>query len=582
MNKLTISRLVMISAIALIVAFQCYWISLIYQDEKERSLKQADLLFKELVYSMQVNRFKADTLFLNAGKGNNLFALEAANAMLKQRDSVKPNMLRDTGFIRMMKGLIKDSMVKQITFSQNAPSDTQKISLLLDSLLPKPSSIISIRVQPNQPTTIIHANDSLSNIRQWLNKKNNDSISAKRLMPDSIVVQQAINFTKNVSAKNTKPQSNLLLKDTSDISTNRSFISLFSRTVAVADSLAIKDLDSAYSYKLSQAGINLTFNIKTGLFDSLHLKDTVAAEFYKTSIATVGFAKPKWYQVKFDSLTPYLLIKILPQAFLSLLLITFISIAFIFLYRNLLAQQKLAIFKNEFISNITHELKTPIATVNVAIEALRNFNALQNPERTKEYLAISSAEMQRLSLLVDKVLKLSMFESDKIVLNKEWFNLKQLMDEIIDSIKIQFDKKNTIIEFNSSLEELFIEADKLHISSVIYNLLDNALKYSGNNAVVQLDLSMPTNNLVELRFIDNGIGIAKQFQHKIFDKFFRVPTGDVHNIKGYGLGLSYVNHIIRQHNGSIIVKSELGKGSEFTVLLPISANGNQSFDINPS
>lgn len=582
MNKLTISRLVMISAIGLIVAFQCYWVSLIYQDEKERSLKQADLLFKELVYTMQVNRFKSDTLFLNAGKGNNLFALEAANAMLKQRDSVKPNMLRDTGFIRMMKGLIKDSMVKQITFSQNAPSDTQKISLILDSLLPKPSSIISIRVQPNQPTTIIRANDSLSNIRQWLNKKNNDSISAKRLIPDSIVVQQAINFTKNVSAKNTKPQSKLLLKDTTDISTNRSFISLFSRTVAVADSLAIKDLDSAYSYKLSQAGIDLTFNIKTGLFDSLHLKDTVAAEFYKTSIATVGFAKPKWYQVKFDSLTPYLLIKILPQAFLSLLLITFISIAFIFLYRNLLAQQKLAIFKNEFISNITHELKTPIATVNVAIEALRNFNALQNPERTKEYLAISSAEMQRLSLLVDKVLKLSMFESDKIVLSKEWFNLKQLIEDIIDSIKIQFDKKNTIIEFNSSLEELFIEADKLHISSVMYNLLDNALKYSGNNALVQLDLSMATNNLVELRIKDNGIGIAKQFQHKIFDKFFRVPTGDVHNIKGYGLGLSYVNHIIRQHNGSIIVKSELGKGSEFTVLLPISANGNQSFNINPS
>lgn len=582
MTKLTISRWVMISAIAVIVAFQCYWISLIYQDQKERTIKQSDILFKELVYAMQVNRFKSDTLFFNAAKGNNLFALEATNAMLKQRDSVKPSMLRDTGFIRMMKGFFKDSMVKQITFSQNTPSDTQKISLILDSLLPKPSSIISIRVQPNQPTTIIRANDSLSNIRQWLNKMNNDSISAKRLMPDSIVVQQAINFTKNVSAKNTKPKSKLLLKDTTDISTNRSFISLFSRTVAVADSLAIKELDSAYSYKLSQAGIDLTFNIKTGLFDSLHLKDTVASEFYKTSIATVGFAKPKWYQVKFDSLTPYLLIKILPQAFLSLLLISFISIAFIFLYRNLLAQQKLALFKNEFISNITHELKTPIATVNVAIEALRNFNALQNPERTKEYLAISSAEIQRLSLLVDKVLKLSMFESDKIILNKEWFNLKLLVEEILDSIKIQFDKKNAIIEFNTSLQELFIEADKLHISSVLYNLLDNALKYSSNNAVVKLYLSMPTNHLVELRIIDNGIGIAKQFQHKIYDKFFRVPTGDVHNIKGYGLGLSYVNHIIRQHNGSISVKSELGKGSEFTVLLPISAAENKPINVNLS
>ena len=175
-----------------------------------------------------------------------------------------------------------------------------------------------------------------------------------------------------------------------------------------------------------------------------------------------------------------------------------------------------------------------------------------------------------------------MFESDKIVLNKEWFNLKLLVEEILDSIKIQFDKKNAIIEFNTSLQELFIEADKLHISSVLYNLLDNALKYSSNNAVVKLYLSMPANHLVELRIIDNGIGIAKQFQHKIYDKFFRVPTGDVHNIKGYGLGLSYVNHIIRQHNGSISVKSELGKGSEFTVLLPIYTSENKPINVNLS
>lgn len=572
----------MISAIAVIVAFQCYWISLIYQEEKERTLKQADLLFKELVYTMQVNRFKSDTLFLNAGKGNNLFALEAANALLKERDSVKPSMFRDSVFVKMMKGVLKDSSIKKITITQNQQTDTKKLSLYLDTLLPKPSSIVSIRVHPNQPTVTIRTNDSLTNIRQWLYKKNGDSLVSKRLMPDSYIVHQAINLTKRPSRKDKKPQSIRFSKDSSDITTNRSFISLFSRTVAVADSLSIKDLDSAYAVSLKKSGIDLIFTTKTGLFDSLHLKDTVSSNFYRTSIATVGFTQPKWYQAKFDNPTVFLFIKILPQAFLSLLLISFITIAFIFLYRNLVAQQKLALFKNEFISNITHELKTPIATVNVAIEALRNFNALQNPERTKEYLAISSAEMQRLSLLVDKVLKLSMFESDKIVLNKEWFNLKLLVEEILDSIKIQFDKKNAIIEFNTSLQELFIEADKLHISSVLYNLLDNALKYSSNNAVVKLYLSMPANHLVELRIIDNGIGIAKQFQHKIYDKFFRVPTGDVHNIKGYGLGLSYVNHIIRQHNGSISVKSELGKGSEFTVLLPIYTSENKPINVNLS
>jgi signal transduction histidine kinase len=572
----------MISAIGVIVAFQCYWISLIFQEEKERTLKQADLLFKELVYTMQVNRFKADTLFLNAGKGNNLFALEAANALLKERDSVKPSIFRDSIFSKMMKGVLRDSSIKKITITQNQQTDSKKLSLFLDTLLPKPSSIVSIRVHPNQPSVTIRTNDSLTNIRQWLHKKNGDSIGVKPIVPDSFLLHQSINLTKKPSKKDKKPQLIQISKGVSDITTNRSFISLFSRSIAVSDSLSIKDLDSAYAANLKKSGIDLTFTTKTGLFDSLHLKDTVSSIFYKTSIATVGFTQPKWFQAKFDNPTPFLLLQILPQAFLSLLLIAFISIAFIFLYRNLLAQQKLAIFKNEFISNITHELKTPIATVNVAIEALRNFNALQNPERTKEYLEISSAEIQRLSLLVDKVLKLSMFESDKIVLNKEWFNLKQLLEDILDSIKIQFDQKNAVIEFNSSLREVFINADKLHISSVIYNLLDNALKYSGKNTVVKIYLTMLSDNFVELRINDNGIGIAKQFQDKIFDKFFRVPTGDVHNIKGYGLGLSYVNHIIRQHNGSISVQSELGKGSEFVVLLPVSTTENKPININPS
>ncbi|MDP3393423.1 cell wall metabolism sensor histidine kinase WalK [Sediminibacterium sp.] len=582
MNKLTISRLVMISAIAVIVAFQCYWINLIFQEEKERTLKQTDLLFKELVYTMQVNRFKADTLFLNAGKGNNLFALEAANALLKERDSIKPNIFRDSVFVNTMTGVLRDSSIKKTSITQNQQTDSKKISLFLDTLLPKPSSIVSIRVHPNKPTVAIRTNDSLTNIRQWLHKKNRDSIGVKPIMSDSFLLHQSINLTKKPSKEDKKPQLIRISKSVSDITTNRSIISLFSRSIAVSDSLSIKDLDSAYAANLNKSGIDLTFTIKTGLFDSLHLKDTVPSIFYKTSIATVGFTQPKWFQAKFNNPTPFLLLQILPQAFLSLLLIAFISIAFIFLYRNLLAQQKLAIFKNEFISNITHELKTPIATVNVAIEALRNFNALQNPDRTKEYLEISSAEIQRLSLLVDKVLKLSMFESDKIVLNKEWFNLKQLLEDILDSIKIQFDQKNALIEFNSSLREVFINADKLHISSVIYNLLDNALKYSGKNTVVKIHLTMLSDNFVELRINDNGIGIAKQFQDKIFDKFFRVPTGDVHNIKGYGLGLSYVNHIIRQHNGSISVQSELGKGSEFVVQLPVSTTENKPININPS
>ena len=223
--------------------------------------------------------------------------------------------------------------------------------------------------------------------------------------------------------------------------------------------------------------------------------------------------------------------------------------------------------KDEFISNITHELKTPIATVTVAVEALRNFGGIQSAERTKEYLDISAAELQRLSLLVDKVLKLSVFENKEIELKKEWFDCKQLVEDVINTMKLQFEKTNARVRFETEGENFKIEADKLHITSVIYNLLDNALKYSKEDPQIDVCLQSKAEH-IELSVKDNGIGIAGEYKEKIFDKFFRVPSGDHHNTKGYGLGLSYVSHIAKRHQGSITVESELGKGSKFTVYFP--------------
>ena len=237
------------------------------------------------------------------------------------------------------------------------------------------------------------------------------------------------------------------------------------------------------------------------------------------------------------------------------------------LYRNLQRQRKLTEIKNEFISNITHELKTPIATVNVAIEALRNFNAIQSPEKTKEYLDISAAELQRLSLLVDKVLRLSMFENKEIELRKEKFDLYALSAQIIATMKLQFDKANAIVSLTKDGDKFIIDADKIHIASMIYNLLDNALKYGKEEPEITV-MVISHGGYIELRVSDNGIGIAPEYRQKIFEKFFRVPSDARHDIKGYGLGLSYVNHIARRHLGFIEVESNPGKGSSFHVKLP--------------
>ena len=559
MKKLFISRLVMISAICMIVVFQMYWVNRLFSEEKERLQKQNDVLFKELVYKLQLNRFKADTLIYNTGKGNNLFALEAVNSFLKDRDSIKGKVVGHPKLEKLMMKMTQDTMIKSFSFSSRMPNDTKSIKLMFDT---------SIRHKLSEKGVSVIINSVFTN------PSNLDS--SKKAMLDKLIQgnpRSVLVFKSNpkIETDNHSDKAEKAAK----LSFKRNFTSILTRSKPIADSLSLKELDSVLQTDLKKSGISLSYRIKTGFSDSFHLKDTVSNTFFKTTIATVGFISPKWYQIAFESPSNYLYRKIFPQVLFSLLLIIFTTIAFIFLYRNLLTQQKLAAFKNDFISNMTHELKTPIATVNVAIEALQSFNVLEDPKRTKEYLLISSAELQRLSLLIDKVLKLSMFESDRIVLDKEWFDFDQLIAETIHSMQPLFDKQNAQIKFTNSEGAVNIFADKLHITSVVYNLLDNALKYSGLNVIIDIALSTPLNNIVELKITDNGIGIENTFQKKIFEKFFRVPTGDTHNVKGYGLGLSYVSHIVKQHQGLIEVESVLAKGSTFTVRFPIhSKNQN--------
>jgi two-component system phosphate regulon sensor histidine kinase PhoR len=197
---------------------------------------------------------------------------------------------------------------------------------------------------------------------------------------------------------------------------------------------------------------------------------------------------------------------------------------------------------------------------------LRNFNALHDPQRTREYLDISANELQRLSLLVDKVLKLSMFEKHQIELREESVDLKQLVSEVVASMKLQFEKYRAKVNLRTAGSDFVIRADRLHVTSVVYNLLDNALKYSKANPSIEIDLK-ETEADVEMSVTDNGIGIEPEFRKKIFDKFFRVPTGDTHNVKGYGLGLSYVAYVIQRHRGTIDMESQPGIGSRFIIKL---------------
>lgn len=283
---------------------------------------------------------------------------------------------------------------------------------------------------------------------------------------------------------------------------------------------------------------------------------------------------------------PFLLRKIWSEAAFALFVFGVTSGSFGLVYRNFLQQKQLTALKNAFISNITHELKTPIATVSVALEALQNFGVLNNPNLTKEYLDISRGELNRLSMLVDKVLKLAIFDEKEPELQVETVNLPHLVQRVADSLRLQFEKNGAAFRLNyEKTTDFTIEADPTHLTSVVYNLLDNALKYGGKKIEVKMDWAeeneqntgLSRQNTegsispilgVNFQVSDDGKGIAEAFQDKIFDKFFRVPTDDVHDTKGHGLGLSYVAAVVRLHGGSISVESTQGIGTCFNVFLP--------------
>ena len=251
----------------------------------------------------------------------------------------------------------------------------------------------------------------------------------------------------------------------------------------------------------------------------------------------------------------------------SFLLIIIILACFAYALHIILDQKKVSEVKTDFINNMTHELKTPISTVSLALEALVNFDVRNNEERSLRYLDISRRELKRLSSMVEKVLNIAQYEKGEITLNKDHHHLNELIENVSDTISMQIHKKNGTLNcfLNAHPDVAFV--DKVHINSLLYNLIDNSNKYFIDKPEITITTAN-TENGISIEVSDKGIGISKEEITRVFDKFYRVPTGNVHNVKGYGLGLSYVKDIVDMHGGKLTVISEINKGTTFTINLP--------------
>lgn len=243
--------------------------------------------------------------------------------------------------------------------------------------------------------------------------------------------------------------------------------------------------------------------------------------------------------------------------------------AFYVTVNALLRQKKVSEIKNDFINNMTHEFKTPLATISLAVDALRNQKVLQDKEKMDYFSGIIKEENKRMNKHVETILQAAVMDRQELSLSKMPLHIHNLVEEIVDNYFLQLEEKKGRAEIHLDAKYDQIEADPVHFRNLISNLIDNAVKYSKENLLVKISTYNTNKNLV-VRVEDNGIGMSKETLRRIFEKFYRAHTGNIHNVKGFGLGLSYVKTIVDAHHGKIKVDSTLGKGTGFTLEFPLA------------
>lgn len=326
---------------------------------------------------------------------------------------------------------------------------------------------------------------------------------------------------------------------------------------------AYQNLDTVYDFAIVKSiNDSLLFTKKKIHFNS------------ETGIChKAGLSKSKYLgcynlEVHFPKKNRFILFQMLSWLIASVIFLTVIIFSFLYIILTILRQKKVSEMKNDFINNMTHELKTPISTISMASEVLLKSDPGISKERSDRYMKIINDENQRLYLLVDRVLRISELDKKEYSLHKECLDLHELIRDTVSKMYLEHSRKTVNIVYHFNAERFDVAVDRMHFSNIINNLVDNAFKYSGDNPEIIIS-TCNIGNTICVMVKDNGIGISREKQKHIFEKFYRVHTGDIHDVKGFGLGLYYVKTLTGLHEGTISVKSEQGKGSEFIVTIPL-------------
>ncbi len=336
-------------------------------------------------------------------------------------------------------------------------------------------------------------------------------------------------------------------------------------------------LDSLIRMELKERGINTDFEFAVfNSFDQPVLASTEDTDriqdIFRNGYSTRLFPNDFFQEMNnlrvfFPNQRVYLIETMWEMLATAGIFILIIILAFAYSIRTIVWQKKVSEIKNDFINNMTHELKTPISTISLACEALADPDMIKSQTKVDNFVGMIRDENKRLGVLVENVLRSAVLDKGEVIVKPETIDLSELINEVIHNSQIQASKKHGSIVANLQAQNHTVEGDRIHLTNVLYNLIDNAVKYTPQKPVIEIS-TKDKGSCVVVSVKDNGIGISRENQKKIFDKLYRVPTGNIHNVKGFGLGLSYVKNIIDKHHGKITVNSELKKGSTFNLFIP--------------
>ncbi|AGC78714.1 sensor histidine kinase [Nonlabens dokdonensis] len=446
----------------------------------------------------------------------------------------------------------------------------------------------SLGVQPNPRTIselmLIQRNQNFDETSKYSTSLLNENFKLNPqlldLDIDSVTFNKLLNKKSTLPNRNTSTRKNKTISELSQLDqyarkVDKELISNYNSLLPISQRISKEELREILKEELENRSIEADFefavyqdsfatNIKSDYFDFL-TDATWSAPIYRFNNLQT---EPYILYLNMPDRKKYILSSVAGMALLSLVFTTVIVVAYSNAIKQIFKQRQISQIKTDFINNMTHEFKTPIATINLALDSLRHPKISADPEKVKTYHRMIREENKRMHSQVENVLRISKLEKNDLDIEKERLDMNEVVEDSISHIQLILEEKGGVVKTHLGALRTEVLANESHITNVIVNVLENAIKYTEGAPVIDVFTENIKNKLV-IKIRDQGIGMSKQAQRKVFQKFFREHTGDIHNVKGHGLGLAYAKRILDDCDGEIHVESVKGKGSTFSIHLPI-------------